>query len=88
MSDKLAEIEARWAKTTPGPWVASTDGPCYNGTLCVFRHPIDDPYYMVANFGDLEDVGREDRRNAKAVAAAPVDVAWLIAEVKRLRGQP
>ena len=44
------------------------------------------PDKMVGGMWDYDYGGIRLAEDAEAVAAAPADVAWLIAEVKRLRG--
>ncbi len=70
MSDRLAEIEARWKAATPGPWKAST-----------YFDDYVDWYWNIE--------GPEPRNDADvaAIAAAPDDVSYLLAEVRRLRAE-
>ena len=79
-TDWLEEIEARWAKTTPGPW---------EYTAGILKCWVDSPNAdLHLSFQDLHPMdGREwqSRETASAIAHAPEDVARLIAEVKTLR---
>jgi len=70
MSDRLEEIEKRWAKTMHLPWWPAVDDRTVVGGGS-------GPTHYVA-------VGCEPS-NREAIAEAPSDIAWLIAEVKRLR---
>jgi hypothetical protein len=78
----LEEIEARWAKTTPGPW---------EYTAGILKCWVDSPNAdLHLSFQDLHPMdGREwqSRETASAIAHAPEDVARLCAEVKALRAQ-
>ena len=67
--DRLEEIEERWAKTTRGPW-----WPDVGNLTCVG-----------AGTGPTEYIAMTNARDRDAIAAAPQDIAHLIAEVKRLR---
>jgi hypothetical protein len=70
MSDRLAEIKARWAKVLPlaKPWT-----PNLTEILCYFEDEGEPRVW------DWDGTGR-------AIAAAPEDIAWLVAEVERLSG--
>mgnify|MGYP001139431241 FL=1 len=81
-ADRLAEIRARWAQTTPGPWL--WDGsPTQPAALF-------NPHEGVIIF---EAAGEDRMRwpspnrvtDQSAIAHAPEDIAWLCAEVERLR---
>lgn len=87
MADRLTEIEARWAKTTPGPWKVCADD--WEDDHCAvytsgYRHPKcaaithPDRKFVIAD-------SETGRANATAIAAAPDDIAYLAAEVRRLR---
>ena len=66
----LDAIEARAAKTTPGPWVAES-------------RDLDGEHLVV--FPDGEDATVLCERDARFIAAARTDVPALVAEVRRLR---
>ena len=76
MSDRLKEIRARLDAATPGPW--DTEGPCMSG---------DGTYGVFADDGAGEPTLalRMSPPDADLVAHAPDDLAWLVAEVERLR---
>ena len=81
----LEEIEARWAKATPGPWHWYH----WKGIIEVQRKDAGEgdacPVVHWQGFdGSCRPVA-EHNRNASAIAHAPEDVARLIAEVKALR---
>lgn len=73
-TDRLAEIEARWLKATPGPW--EVDG----GLVYSPEHPT-----VCQMFNRWDEDFDNHVANGDALAAAPDDVAWLCAEVERLR---
>lgn len=97
--DRLEEIEARWARTTPGPWeieegeyeghpYETPDGPSLHSTGVAAEILGPDLVFRYATNGDCpSQYGGKDRinANAEAISRSPEDVAWLIAEVKRLR---
>jgi len=70
MSDRLKEIEERWAKTTPGPWWPDMDNLLVIGS---------------GSGPTMQVAVASTRANRDAIAASPEDIAHLIAEVKRLR---
>lgn len=91
----MAEIEAireRWQQAPPGPW-RWDDQP--DGVIRVWLR--DDPDAPSAGYeptiaclmfpGDMETYEGADLRLADAIAAAPSDIAALLAEVDRLRGE-
>lgn len=73
-AEKLEEIRQRWEKATPGPWRTWDNN---NRTF------IDDgsPFHCVAKIA----TGWADHgdANAQAIAAAPMDIAWLITLASR-----
>lgn len=83
MSDRLETIRERWAKATPGPWKAK----CYRDWQPVVtantEHEDDRPLVVAPTDGNGR--GTQDEQNVEAIAAAPEDIAYLIAEVERLR---
>lgn len=87
------EIATRWAAAVPGPW---RDWEDEYGTLHIAFVPDDDgktplpeayPAYScgVSFPGDMEVYEGADLATAAAIAAAPEDVAALLAEVAALR---
>lgn len=74
--EALSAIRARWAHVSTGPWSYATDG---KG-----RHAIDDDHGVIADLGNRvrQDSGRV--RDAVAIAAAPDDVATLLAATAEL----
>ena len=67
--DKLTEIEGRWEKA--GDWQHTGAGNVYMKGRKDLRHRVG---FTSLSLGIAE-----------LVAASPTDIAWLIAEVKRLR---
>lgn len=73
-ADRLDEIREIWAKATPGPWAR---------TICKVHERNGD---MIASCCVQEDgIVPQTKLNAAAIAAAPDQISWLIAEVERLR---
>lgn len=82
MSDRLAQIRRRWEHVaSPTPWRVDPDSGggvvlAADGTT-VATHSVDGWWA-----GSGPQLQPED---AEAIAHAPEDVAWLIAEIERLR---
>ena len=83
-AERLTEIRERWAAATPGPWCHrhANDG--------VKRTPLPEVCSEGAARGDwcptvASTSYDEAIANAAAIAAAPTDIADLLAEVERLR---
>ena len=96
MSDRLDEIRKRWKHTTEGPWAWYSYGEkCYGFGVGQFADENDNLVGgeivegMTGEPVQIESVCEMENqaggRNAPAIAAAPADIAWLIAEVERLR---
>lgn len=87
----LDAIEARLAAATPGPWRAYTK----ERHDSLFGLPDDTAYSWVTVshddeiIGELFDdaTGHRGSLDAAFIAAAPTDIAALIAEVRRLRAE-
>lgn len=81
---RITEIQARWASTTPTPWVVSSEhfDAVINPELSNGGgHAQDiDRWYGGKVVG--ESIGPADR---EAIAHAPDDIEWLLSEVTRLR---
>lgn len=79
--EKLAEIENRWAQTTPGPWTYS-GGNTEDASVGYCVHHKERRW---------EDFGMPDGsyvlEDAVAMAASQDDVAYLLSEVKWLRAE-
>lgn len=93
----IEEIRARWQAATPGPWF-ETDLP--DGVLRVAFVPLRDghvpavpPMHMEAYShyvefpGDMEDYTGADLSTARAIAAAPTDIATLLAALDAVQRQ-
>ena len=65
----IAAIKARWANATPGPWQVAFHG------VYEVEAP---PNQLVADVGIC---GRA-KEDAEAIAAAPQDIAWLLAALE------
>jgi hypothetical protein len=76
----LSPIKARLAAATPGPWMRDIQdmGPNYVGA-CLYPHGIPNTEVIYP-----EDAREED---IDLIANAPQDLAALVAEVERLRGE-
>lgn len=99
MTNRLQEIRDRWAKATPGPW---DWGPLIRdmaGDYMIWRRRAKrrKRREFVATVGgltqpicppDAEILFQADADNAAAIACVPDDIAFLLAEVERLREQP
>ena len=87
MTDRLTEIEARAKAATPGPWHATDnwyDGPLH-GVASADGHE-----FVGISHGErptTEVNEAQEKADATFIAAAPDDIAWLVAEVKRLRDE-
>jgi hypothetical protein len=75
-TDRLAEIKARLAAATPGPWEIPEGS--LNGNAWAIGPIVGYDY-------DALGVTADDP-NAMLVSHAPADIAWLVAEIERLRG--
>ena len=74
----LAEIRERWAKGTPGPWEVND-----RREIGMFIFKRDK---TVGNFVRVyKDKNIDSIANADKIANAPTDIAFLLAEVERLR---
>lgn len=72
MSTTLEEIEARWKAATPGPWRGSTD------PIPRIDDARNNPVYWCDSY-ESYPICADDLH---AIAAAPTDIAWLIAECR------
>lgn len=96
---KIEEIRERWKKVTPGPWAldpAFWSPPSWGETMhyrrVVHGEPnqisgIRRPLFSTNGAADGSEQATQNHHDAAAVAAAPDDVAWLLAEVDRLKAQ-
>ena len=87
MSNRLDEIKERLAKITPGPWeaasAASGNGGKWTLTEWFVRQPEDD-VSIAAEIIDPK-TGEPSKANAAFIAAAPQDIAALVAYAEKLR---
>lgn len=77
MTDRIEAIRARWAKATPGPWAWEPDGE--RGWTGLYQPVSDD--VVLFGLGPI-NCGASDR---DALAAAPEDIAYLLAVVEAAR---
>lgn len=81
--DRLAEIEQRFAKTTPHPWSVRRSLPGVRDQSISIVNPAGD-----AEAGDWMVAERVRwAEDAELIAHAPSDLVWLIGEVKDLRAK-
>lgn len=85
--EQLAEIEARAAAATPGPWEVAGAGGLRGTDEYFVRMGEDDAYNDVAIASDIFDpiYNEISKANAAFIAHARADVPALVAEVRRLR---
>lgn len=75
-NDRAEEIRRRWEAATPGPWYADVIRDAGTETWVI-------PGALRWNGYTSGLCCDEDRGTAEAIAAAPDDVAWLLAELDR-----
>lgn len=77
MTTTVEDIRHRWNRAWPAPWRDST---------ALRSHPLSTDT-LIYGPNDKPPIARvfRDHENAVAIAHAPSDVAYLLAEVKRLR---
>ena len=75
----LEPIKERLAEATPGPWFADDDG-----GVSTEPHACTMTSTPIV---DTEGCGMGNPKDATFIANAPSDIAALVAEVERLRGQ-
>jgi hypothetical protein len=78
---RLAEIEARWHGTTPGPWEYTPQQKTGYGEVTSPGRTICDVWNEPGTKGVVASA------NGLAIAAAPSDVRELVAEVRKLRAE-
>lgn len=76
MADRLVEIIERWEKATPGPWRAEDH--YVEGWRVVQQ--LDGG--KVAGVAYVDSVWNQ-RANAEAIAQAPVDIGYLLDELRQ-----
>jgi len=84
--DRLAEIEARLEKATPGPWGLYTQGRIVEVT----RKPGSrgKPVVPWSGFDESDVPLAVHQANARLIAHAPGDLRYLLDLVARLRSSP
>lgn len=94
---RIEEIRERWEKVTPGPWAldpAFWSPPSWGEAMhyrrVVHGEPnrisgIRRPLFSTNGAADGSEQATQNHHDAAAVAAAPDDVAWLLAEIERVK---
>ena len=87
--ERLAEIRERLAATTPGPWHTHDYGsPADEEPTARVVHTGNFDWDAITYDGDyVVMLDSESRDDADFIAHAPTDIAALLAEVNRLRGE-
>lgn len=80
---RIAEITARLAAATPGPW-----GWHGAGCGCQFIQVQDGTEHGGKVITPIADEGQMQDADAELIAAAPADLEFLLSEAARLRGRP
>lgn len=80
---RLDEIRERWEKATPGPW-SWRPGFAPGHTESDLVHIVD-PRIHPHNVLKTTEDWPPTPDDAEAIASAPTDMAWLLAEVKEAR---
>ena len=91
---QLAEIEARWAKATPGPWFSEygeqqanpEEPPSWNGEMYITGKQGTAQYDQSSYIATVGYNGSGES-DAAAIANAPTDISALLAEVRRLNAE-
>lgn len=84
----VQEIRERWSKATRGPWVADMRPVATECGECgEYAYEVPGVIRRKSDGCGIVDVQESEKQNenAAAIAAAPTDIAWLLAEVERLR---
>lgn len=81
---RLDEIRERLDAATPGPWMPDNDEPGY---VIAPDDPSGWDGYLIARTVDHDGGLFVQEHNAELIAHAPQDLADLLAEVGRLRGE-
>ena len=78
--EQLAEIEARWAKATPGEWgwIIRGNSVQSHAVVCIDNAKSFVPQNICSGISPKTE-------NAIAIANAPTDIQVLLAEVRRLQ---
>lgn len=82
MSDtpEIAAIRARWQAATPGPWVAETDNEHPEDPDCGVMVVLPSGHWgWVCDLASVQGAGVQRDDDAIAIAAAPADIATLLA---------
>lgn len=91
MTDRLSEIEARLKAATPGPWFFIPNNVPWNwgssaGSISGRATNRGNSQEICAFSFHAGEAGRDQLEpNGELIAHAPADLAWAVAEIKRLR---
>lgn len=93
-TDRLEQIKARLAAAQPGPWY-TVDDPWGDGTTVIagtndphggrYVCGVDEMHEEIQTETEMGE--RDPWADMRFVAHAPTDIAWLVAEVERLRDE-
>ena len=78
MNDRIEEIRERLTSATPGPWRIDENDPTIFDSIVSTAN--DEPWGWV-------EVARSLGPDSDLIASAPADIAFLLAEVERLRAK-
>ena len=83
----VQEIKERWSKATRGPWVADMRPVATECGECgEYAYEVPGVIRRKSDGCGIVDVQESEKQNenAAAIASAPTDIAYLLAEVERL----
>lgn len=83
----VQEIKERWSKATRGPWVADMRPVATECGECgEYAYEVPGVIRRKSDGCGIVDVQESEKQNenAAAIASAPTDIAFLLAEVERL----
>ena len=78
---RIDEIEQRLSKATPGPWLEQRYDESQTGILPPPEHVARNALITTVSVGFMRPDGHA---NAAFIAAAPVDIHWLLARIRSL----
>lgn len=83
--ERLAEIEARAAKATAGPW--AVDGSSAADIALGVTYGDDTETWVQSSTGHIDDEGGHTVDDAQFIAHARTDVPWLVERVRALTAE-
>lgn len=84
MTDRIAEIEARWANATKGPWYLERDDRDYGAIGYRVTDGAGSDLAQVSEETYPDEAIARAACDATAIAHAPEDVAYLLQRVREL----